>query len=79
MKVSLTEIETGKEGVVREIDGGKGLLARLSTLGIRPGVEIKKLSSQVMRGPVVIKVGRAQVAIGFGMAKRILVEIKEEE
>jgi len=27
-----------------------------------------------MRGPVTIKIGNAQVAIGFGMANKIIVE-----
>jgi len=29
----------------------------------------------IMRGPVTIEVDRAQVAIGFGMAGRIIVEL----
>jgi Fe2+ transport system protein FeoA len=28
-----------------------------------------------MRGPVTIRVGQTQMAIGFGMARRILVEV----
>jgi ferrous iron transport protein A len=74
-------MEPKKIGVVVGIDGGKGIVSRLSTLGIRQGVEIKKISQQAMRGPVVAIVGRTQIAVGFGMAKRILVEVdidKEE-
>jgi Fe2+ transport system protein FeoA len=32
-----------------------------------------------MQGPVTIQVDRAQVAIGFGMAGKILVEVEEEK
>lgn len=51
------------------------MINRLSALGIRPGKRVTKVSSMFMRGPVTIQVGNAQVAIGFGMAKRILVEL----
>lgn len=78
MKVSLGEMEAGRTGMVVGIDGGRGMTLRLSTLGIRPGARIKKVSCQAMRGPVVVEVGRSQVAIGFGMAKRVLIEIEEE-
>ncbi|TET27026.1 MAG: ferrous iron transport protein A, partial [Dehalococcoidia bacterium] len=58
-----------------QVQGGYGMVNRLSALGIRPGKRITKVSSMLMRGPVTIQVDRAQVAIGFGMAKRIIVEL----
>jgi len=67
-------MQTRQGGVVVEIQGGHGLVNRLNALGIRPGKRITKVSSMFMRGPVTIQVDRAQVAIGFGMAKRIIVE-----
>ena len=48
---------------------------RLEALGIRPGMKVTKVSSMLFRGPVTLRVGNAQVAIGFGMANRILVEV----
>lgn len=67
-------MEAGKSGVVAEIQGGQGVIRRLDALGIRPGKKITKIGSIIMRGPVTIQVGNARVAIGFGMAKRILVD-----
>jgi len=67
-------MQTRQGGVVVEIQGGHGLVNRLNALGIRPGKRITKVSSMFMRGPVTIQVDGAQVAIGFGMAKRIIVE-----
>ena len=64
----------GQSGVVIQIQGGHGLVNRLNALGIRAGKRITKLSSMIMRGPVTIQVDGAQVAIGFGMAHRIIVE-----
>jgi len=73
-QVSLARMQTRQGGVVVEIQGGHGLVNRLNALGIRPGKRITKVSSMFMRGPVTIQVDGAQVAIGFGMAKRIIVE-----
>lgn len=70
---SLIEMKEEK-GKVIEIQGGTGLIKKLDNLGIRIGVEIVKVSSQLARGPVIIQIGNTQVAIGYGMAKRIMVD-----
>jgi len=74
-QITLARMQTGQSGVVVQIQGGHGLVNRLSALGIRPGKRITKVGSMFMRGPVTIQVDRAQVAIGFGMANRIMVEL----
>jgi len=74
--ISLVEMTPSMKGIVVEIEGGYGMIRKLDALGIREGVEIRKISSQLMRGPVMVEVERTQVGIGFGMASRILVEIK---
>ena len=73
--MNLIRMQTGQSGIVIQIQGGHGLINRLSALGIRPGKRITKVGSMFMRGPVTIQVDRAQVAIGFGMASRIIVEL----
>ncbi|MBA7468368.1 hypothetical protein ES707_03612 [subsurface metagenome] len=74
-QTTLAQMQTGQSGTVVQIQGGHGLINRLNSLGIRSGKRIIKISSMVMRGPVTIQVDRAQVAIGFGMARRIIVEL----
>jgi ferrous iron transport protein A len=74
-QVSLDRMRSGQSGLVLGIDGGHGMVMRLSTLGIIPGKKITKISSQLMRGPVMIEVDRTRVALGYGMAKRILVQL----
>jgi len=74
-QMTLAQIQSGQRGIVTQIQGGYGMVNRLSALGIRPGKRITKISSMLMRGPVTIQVDRAQVAIGFGMAKKIVVEL----
>ena len=64
-------------GKIVEILGGHSMIARLSALGIRPGKKITKISSIFLHGPVTVQVDQAQVAIGFGMASHIIVELEE--
>lgn len=77
MAIDLTQMGEGKRGTVVDIQGGWGLLTKLEALGIKPGTEIVKVSSQLMRGPIIIRIGNTQVAIGFGMARRIIIEHKK--
>lgn len=72
--IILTQMRTGQKGTVVEVQGGHGMAGRLSAMGIRPGKKITKIGSMFMRGPVTVQVDRTQVAIGFGMAKKIIVE-----
>jgi len=72
--MDVTQLKEGEKAKVIEIIGGCGLIRKLDALGIRPGVEITKISSQVLRGPQTLQIGNTQVAIGFGMAKKIVVE-----
>lgn len=73
--VPLSRMEAGQSGIVAQVQGGQGMINRLGALGIRPGKRVTKVSSVFMRGPITIRVGNAQVAIGFGMAKRIVVNL----
>jgi ferrous iron transport protein A len=68
-------MQTGQSGVVVQIQGGHGLINRLSALGIRPGKRITKVGSMFMRGPVTVQLDSTQVAIGFGMANKVIVEL----
>lgn len=71
--MDLTQMKVGQVGTVVEIHGGYGLIRRLQALGIRVGVRVIKVSSQIMHGPVTVQIGNTRVAIGFGMAGKIIV------
>lgn len=75
MKLSLVELKENEVGKVVEILGGCGLYQKLDALGIRVGVELKKISSVVARGPVIVEVGNTKIALGYGMARKIIVEV----
>jgi ferrous iron transport protein A len=74
-QLTLTEMKTGQTGTVVGVLGGHGLIRRLDALGIRPGKKVTKISSTLFHGPVTLKVDNTQVAVGFGMARKIIVEV----
>ena len=74
-QITLRQMQTGQSGILVQIQGGRGLINRLSALGVRPGKRITKVSSMLMQGPVTIQSGNTQLAIGFGMANKIVVEL----
>lgn len=74
-QVTLARMRAGQSGMVLRIEGGHGLVNRLNTLGMIPGKRITKISSMLMRGPVTVEVDRTQVAVGFGMAGKIIVDL----
>lgn len=78
-RISLARMPAGQKGKIIRISGGHGIAGKLEALGIREGQEIKKISDQWMRGPVLLQHGRSQVALGFGMASKVLVEITGED
>ena len=75
--VTIGQMRSGQSGKVVQIQDGHGLVNRLNALGIRPGKRLTKVTSMLMRGPVTIQVGNTQVALGFGMANKIIVELEE--
>jgi len=67
-------MKMGEEGVITEINGGHKLEKRLQSLGVTLGAKIKKISAQMLRGPISIQIGNTRAAIGYGMAKKIWIE-----
>jgi len=71
----LSSMRAGQSGSVAGLEGGLGLKRKLENMGVRPGVRITKVNSQIMRGPVIIRVGGTRLAIGHRMARRIMVDV----
>jgi len=72
--VTLAQLKSGQSGTVVDIQGGRRMTDRLNALGIFPGKKITKTSAMLMQGPVTIEVDRVEVAIGFGMASKVMVK-----
>ena len=76
-QLPLTELATGQTAIIISLEGGHGSEQRLRSLGIREGQRIQKISRIGKIGPVVVVVDRTQVAVGHGMARKILVQVQE--
>ena len=73
MEKPLTELKLGEEATIAAVQGGRGMQVRLRNMGLVEGQAVRKLSALAWGGPVVVMVKRTQIAIGRGMARRILV------
>ena len=71
---SLDRIEENRKARVVDIQGGWGIRGRLGQMGIHPGDILTVRRFGALRGPILIEVHGFQVALGRGIARRILVE-----
>ena len=77
MRMPLAMLSEEEEATVVEVKGGKGLVRRLSELGLTPGAKVKVLFSN-SPGPVVIDVRGSKIALGRGLLMRIFVKPEAE-
>ena len=73
-KSTLTELKSGTSCKVLEVQGGRNAVSRLEALGIHPGVKLLKKSQLIGHGPVTVEINSHQVALGHGIAHKVLVE-----
>ena len=72
METILINLRPGEWGKVLAIGGGRGIRQKLSLRGIQEGSKIRMISSYP--GPVIIEINRNMVALGRGMAGKIMVQ-----
>ena len=70
---NLLQTSKGKVIQIIKIEGGKSFQDKAESLGLRIGVKVNKLSTQVMSGPITLQVGNSKIALGRGMAQKIFV------
>lgn len=75
-KLPLVQIRENQKAKVLEISGGRILQHKMMSMGIYPGREITKLSHFALRGPVTVRVGRSVLALGYGVAAKIILEVE---
>ena len=73
MEKLLTDLDSGEEAIITAIRGRQRMRRRLHSQGLVEGQLIRLLSALAWGGPIIVLVDRAQVAIGRGMARKILV------
>ncbi len=71
--IPLAQVPPGRTVRVVQITGGSTLISRLYQMGILPGTMIHVIMNS--GGPVIISVKSSSVALGRGMAHKILVEL----
>lgn len=70
--IPLTTVNPGQEVTLIDIQGGRGLRSKLYSMGLIPGVKLTVQGTG--SGPIMIAVNDTRLAIGFGMARKIMVE-----
>ena len=69
----LTMVSPGQEVAFKAMHGGRGVRSKLADLGLTPGVKLKVVSNG-LPGPLIINVRDTKLALGYGMANKIMVE-----
>ena len=69
----LAMAQSGEVVTVIGVRAGRGLQRRLADMGLTPGVQIRVINSQ-MPGPVLIDLRGTRLALGRGIAQKIIVK-----
>ncbi len=70
--IPMSMLRTGEVGVLKSYTGGRGMLGRCLSMGFTPGSTVKMVEN-FGSGPVLAKVHDVEVALGRGMASKIMV------
>lgn len=68
-------IQAGADVIIEDYCCGRGMRQRLTELGLVPNAGIRVVNNDML-GPIIISIGGGRLAIGRGMAQRILVSVK---
>ncbi len=71
--MTLLDAHSGQTVVVTDILGGWGSRRRLAELGVFPGARLRVVSHAAFGGPLLVDVGGRVVAVGRGVAGKVIV------
>lgn len=77
--MKLTQIVRGGQALIIALPQGRNAAFRLSELGLRVGQRVNVVSIQPLHGPVIIRVGQTDIALGRRIAESIEVEPAAQE
>ena len=72
--MQLLEVQIGKWVRVVRVEGGRTLQNRLTQYGLYPGDCLRVLRAAPLGGPLLVEINGREIAIGRGVAQKILVE-----
>jgi len=86
MELPLSALKSGESGIITSIMPASkrgrgrswGFKKRLMDMGLTPGTEVTVTKTAPFGGPIEICVRGSRLALGRGMAERILVRIKKD-
>lgn len=70
----LAEVNAGNIVRVIRFQGGKGLEGKLRQLGVCAGGQIHVVRRAPFHGPVLLEFEGREIALGYGIAQKIVVE-----
>lgn len=71
-KKSLIQLNPGDKGKVQKIDAGGNATRRLYEIGFNTGSNVQVLKND--RGPLIVSLSGNKIAVGRGLAQKIIVE-----
>ncbi len=74
LQLSIAQMATGQSGRIISIGRGREM-KRVEAMGLRIGKNITKVSGMFGHGPITVKSGGTQLALGHGMAKKVFIEV----
>jgi ferrous iron transport protein A len=69
----LAMVRPGDQVTLVTINAGRGLARRLADMGLYPGVSLRVIQGHP--GPLLLQLGAAKLALGHGIALKILVKV----
>ncbi len=76
MPVPLDEIPPGSRARIVQVFAGPRLSMRLYEMGLTPGTIVEVVANY--RGPILVRARGVTIALGRGMAKKVLVELLDQ-
>lgn len=70
---TLLDLKVGETAVVMKMSGGFRMQVQLKNLGFHEGVAVTLVRKSAIGGPLMVTINGSNVAIGRGIASRILI------
>jgi ferrous iron transport protein A len=71
-------VQSGQRAIIKEFTGGRSLSRRLTEMGLIPGSRLRVIRNDC-GSPLIVSIGEGRLAIGCGMALKIMVEEVSEK
>jgi len=71
---ALSELPSGTRGIVQGLRGGPRLVSRMAALGFTVGAELE-ITQNLGRGAIIVAVRGTRVALGYGEAAKVQVQV----